>query len=99
QYVVPGSAEVSRARNLLSPGLTPTGSSVTHFRRRCATLVAIAARALFHLGCGDGVGLPDEGVPTEIKAFSGDDQTGPAGGALAEPVVVRVTDRRGPPCA
>ena len=55
--------------------------------------------ALFHLGCGDGVGLPDEGVPTEIKAFSGDDQTGPAGGTLALPVVVRVTDRSGRPVA
>jgi hypothetical protein len=72
---------------------------VTHFRRRCAALVAIAATALFHLGCGDGVGLPDEGVPTEIKAFSGDDQTGPAGGTLAQPVVVQVTDRSGRPVA
>jgi hypothetical protein len=79
--------------------LTSTGSSVTHFRRRCTAFVAIAATALFHLGCGDGVGLPDEGVPTEIKAFSGNDQTGPAGGALAEPVVVRVTDRSGRPVA
>jgi Big-like domain-containing protein len=72
---------------------------VSHFRRRCAAFVAIAAVALFHLGCGDGVGLPDEGVPTEIKAFSGDDQTGPAGGTLALPVVVRVTDRSGRPVA
>jgi len=71
---------------------------VTHFRR-CAAYVAIAATALLHLGCGDGVGLPDEGVPTEIKAFSGDDQTGPAGGTLALPVVVRVTDRSGRPVA
>ncbi len=69
-----------------------------HFRR-CAAYVAIAATALLHLGCGDGVGLPDEGVPTEIKAFSGDDQTGPAGGTLALPVVVRVTDRSGRPVA
>ena len=54
---------------------------------------------MFHLGCGDGVGLPDEGVPSDIKAFSGDDQTGPAGGTLAQPVVVRVTDRSGRPVA
>jgi hypothetical protein len=73
--------------------VTPTGFSVSHFRCRCGAFVAIAAVALFHLGCGDGVGLPDEGVPTEIKAFSGDDQTGPAGGTLALPVVVRVTDK------
>ena len=55
QVLVPGSPEATRARNLLSPGLTPTGSSVTHFRRRCVAFVAIAAAALFHLGCGDGV--------------------------------------------
>lgn len=79
--------------------MTPTGISVTHFRRRCAAFVAIAATALFHLGCGDGVGLPDEGVPTEIKAFSGDDQTGSAGTTLGKPVVVQVTDRSGRPVA
>ena len=49
--------------------------------------------------CGDGVGLPDEGVPSDIKAFSGDDQTGPAGGTLTQPIVVRVTDRSGRPVA
>jgi hypothetical protein len=79
--------------------VTSTGFRVIHFRRRSAAFLAVAAIALFHLGCGDGVGLPDEGVPTEIKAFSGDDQTGPAGGTLAQPVVVRVTDRSGRPVA
>jgi hypothetical protein len=72
---------------------------VIQSRSRSAAIAAIASIALFHLGCGGDVGLPDEGVPNEIKAFSGNDQTGPAGGALAQPVVVLVSDRSGLPVA
>ncbi len=66
--------------------------------RRFASLLAIAA-ALGLTACGDGVVLPDEGAPASITVVSGDTQTGPAGAALAQALVVRVSDSRDRPVA
>jgi hypothetical protein len=56
--------------------------------------------ALVVLSCsGDELLLPAEGEPAALAVVSGDAQTGPVGGQLAAPLVVRVTDTRGRPVA
>jgi hypothetical protein len=56
--------------------------------------------ALGVLSCsGDELLLPAEGEPAALAIVDGDAQTGPVGGQLAEPLVVRVTDTRGRPVA
>jgi adhesin/invasin len=56
------------------------------------------ACAFLVVSCGgDELLLPAEGEPSTIAIVSGDAQTGPIGGQLAEPLVVRVTDTRGRP--
>jgi adhesin/invasin len=56
--------------------------------------------ALVVLSCsGDELLLPAEGEPAALAIVSGDAQTGPVGGQLAAPLVVRVTDTRGRPVA
>jgi VCBS repeat-containing protein len=42
--------------------------------------------------CGGDVVLPNEGKPAAIAIVSGDIQSGPAGSALGQPLVVKVTD-------
>jgi hypothetical protein len=66
--------------------------------RRFASFVAVVA-ALGLSACGDGVVLPDEGAPATIMVVSGDTQTGPAGAALSQALVVRVSDSRDRPVA
>lgn len=46
---------------------------------------------------GSDLVLPTEAGPGDIRLFSGDNQHGPAGAELNEPLVVRVLDRRGQP--
>jgi adhesin/invasin len=58
------------------------------------------ACALFLISCGgDELLLPAEGEPATLAIVDGDGQTGPIGGQLAEPLVVRVSDTRGRPVA
>ncbi|MGH7630511.1 MAG: Ig-like domain-containing protein [Gemmatimonadales bacterium] len=58
------------------------------------------ACALLVISCGgDELLLPVEGEPATLAIVEGDGQTGPIGGQLAEPLVVRVTDTRGRPVA
>ncbi|HET8624411.1 MAG TPA: Ig-like domain-containing protein [Gemmatimonadales bacterium] len=52
-----------------------------------------AASAIAALGCAAGdLVLPDTRAPAALAIESGDDQSGTAGTALPEPLVVRVTD-------
>jgi adhesin/invasin len=61
-------------------------------QRRLACLLAIGLAAGGY-GCGgDGLVLPENRQATKIAAFSGNGQSGPAGSALAQPLVVLVTD-------
>jgi adhesin/invasin len=56
--------------------------------------------AFLSLSCGgDELLLPVEGEPAALAIVDGDAQTGPIGGQLAEPLIVRVTDTRGRPVA
>ncbi|HWB43229.1 MAG TPA: Ig-like domain-containing protein, partial [Gemmatimonadales bacterium] len=48
-------------------------------------------------GCGGDIVLPDEGEAAHLLIFDGDEQIAQAGAALAEQVVVRVTDTRDRP--
>ena len=50
-------------------------------------------------GCGGDVVLPDEGEAANLEIVSGDEQLGQVGAALAQPVVVKVTDTRDRPVA
>ena len=65
------------------------------FASRCIT--AIAAAALFTAACSDSPSGPKHGAPTEIEVVLGEDQVGPAGAQLANPVVVLVLDAEGRP--
>jgi hypothetical protein len=47
--------------------------------------------------CGDSIVLPEEGLPSDIEVFAGDDQIGAVGSALGDAIVVKVTDSRGRP--
>lgn len=55
--------------------------------------------AALSAGCGGDVVLPDEGEAASLEIVSGDEQSAQAGTALADPVVVRVTDTRDRPVA
>ena len=65
-------------------------------RRRSASLIALYL-ATAASACGGDVTLPDEGNPAAIAILSGDTQSGSAGAALAQPLVVKVTDATGRP--
>jgi len=64
---------------------------VTPTRRRVTSLIALCA-ASAAAGCGGDVVLPNEGKPAAIAIVSGDTQSGSAGAALGQPLVVKVTD-------
>ena len=50
------------------------------------------------LGCGgSGLVLPGNGTPADLKLVNGNEQTGPAGSPLAQPLQVKVVDDRGNP--
>ncbi|HEY1333677.1 MAG TPA: Ig-like domain-containing protein, partial [Myxococcaceae bacterium] len=76
----------------------PNSGKFVSICRRFASCLAIAA-ALGLTACGDGVVLPDEGAPATITVVSGDAQTGAAGAALAQALVVRVSDSQNRPVA
>ena len=62
-------------------------------RRRLLSLCTLLAAA-----CGGGdLTLPSEGAPAALTLVSGEGQRGTAGSALADPLVVRVTDSKGRP--
>jgi hypothetical protein len=61
---------------------------------------ALASALLVLISCGgDELLLPAEGEPATLVIADGDQQTGPIGGQLAEPLAVRVNDTRGRPVA
>jgi adhesin/invasin len=60
---------------------------------------ALACALLVSSCGGDELLLPAEGEPAALAIVDGDEQTGPIGGQLADPLVVRVTDTRGRPVA
>ena len=65
---------------------------------RFAPVLAVAI-ALGLYACGEGVVLPNEGVPAAIVVIDGDEQSAPAGAVLGKELVVKVTDSRGRPVA
>lgn len=65
------------------------------YRLPFAFPMALALAAL-SASC-DGATLPDEGEPAQIQRVDGNEQVGPAGAALAEPVIVRVLDSNNDP--
>lgn len=64
-------------------------------RGRVGRGIVLAALAL--AGCGDLLQEPDTGINTllALTEVSGDDQTGPRGQPLAQPLMVRVTHLQG----
>ena len=90
------------ACNLLSSSRSDTGprrpgihnwprADVTKpYRRPLALSMAVALAAL-SASCGD-VNLPDAGEAAALRIVDGNEQVGPAGAALGEPVIVRVLD-------
>ncbi len=48
-------------------------------------------------GCGGDIVLPEEGEAASLEIVTGNEQLGPAGATLADPVVVRVLDTRDRP--
>ena len=59
--------------------------------------MALAALLLGACQTGDGLTLPSDGEPAAIAVVDGDGQSGRVTEALANPVVVQVTDSRGRP--
>src|SRR5687768_16841692 len=59
---------------------------------RTTRVLAAGAKAVVLACNGDNLVLPTEGDAAKITILSGDGQTGAAGAALDEPVVVHVTD-------
>ena len=57
--------------------------------------IALALAAL--IGCGEGLVLPEDGAPAELRRTQGDDQAGAAGAPLPDSLEVRVLDARGNP--
>jgi Bacterial Ig domain/Bacterial Ig-like domain (group 1) len=66
-------------------------------RRRHAVPIGLLL-AVSVAACGD-VTLPEEGEPAKLEVISGNQQQGPAGSVLPDPLVVRVTDSRSRPVA
>ena len=65
---------------------------MTTHRRRLASVIAFSL-ACAASGCGgDGLTLPDDARPADIRIVSGDAQSAPAGASLGHALVVRVTD-------
>jgi len=60
-------------------------------------VVALISAALS--GCGDLLQEPDTGIATNLTlvGVSGDDQSGPPGGTLRQPIRVRLVDLQGGP--
>jgi hypothetical protein len=65
---------------------------VTTTRRRFASLIAFGIATAVTACGGDGLVLPEEARPAAIAIAGGDAQSAPAGAALGQPIVVRVTD-------
>ncbi|HJR51700.1 MAG TPA: Ig-like domain-containing protein, partial [Gemmatimonadales bacterium] len=61
------------------------------YRHRFVFPTALALAALT-ASCGGDVTLPNPGEAANLRIFDGNEQVGPVGAALAEPVVVRVLD-------
>ena len=61
------------------------------YRHRFAFPLAVVLAALT-ASCGGDVTLPDEGEAAALRVFDGNEQVGPVGAELAEPVIVRVLD-------
>ena len=55
--------------------------------------IALALAAL--ISCGEGLVLPEDGAPAELRLIRGDDQSGAAGAPLPDSLEVRVLDARG----
>jgi hypothetical protein len=65
-------------------------------RHRLAFPIALTLAALT-ASCGGDVTLPEEGEAAELEILDGNEQVGPVGTALADPLVVRVTDTQNRP--
>jgi hypothetical protein len=65
---------------------------------RRPTFPLVLLLAALAAACGD-VTLPDEGEAANLEIVDGDELVGPVGAALADPVLVRVTDTRDRPVA
>ena len=67
--------------------------------RRSIAAAAMALIALAPSGCGDLLQEPDTGIATNLTlvSVSGDDQSGPPGSPLPQPVRVRLVDLEGGP--
>jgi hypothetical protein len=65
------------------------------FVSRCT--IAIAAVVLFTSACSDSSTEPKQNRPTDVEVLFGEDQAGPAGTQLPNPIVVGVLDAEGNP--
>jgi adhesin/invasin len=72
---------------------------VALLRSRSAFLVPSALAALLSACGGADLTLPGDAQPSHIDIVTGDEQAGIAGSALAQPLVVKVTDQIGRPVA
>jgi hypothetical protein len=70
-----------------------------HFTFQIRLLLAALGLATLGSGCGGDVVLPDEGEAAALEIVSGDEQLGPAGAPLTQPLVVAVKDTRDRPVA
>ena len=66
------------------------------YRHRLVFPTALVLAALT-ASCGGDVTLPNPGEAADLRIFDGNEQVGPVGAALAEPVVVRVVDTEDEP--
>jgi hypothetical protein len=66
---------------------------------RLATRHLAGGALIFLLGgcAGDGLLLPKDGVPAELRMVSGDQQSAPAGDPVEEPLIVEALDGAGRP--
>lgn len=71
---------------------------MTKPRRRHSTPIGLLFAALA-AGCGGDVTLPGDGEAANLEILGGNEQLGPAGAALAQPILVRVTDTQERPVA
>ena len=67
--------------------------------RRSIGGAAVALIAVAQSGCGDLLQEPDTGIATNLTlvSVSGDDQSGPPGAILPQPIRVRLVDLEGGP--